>query len=80
MEALVSLVRGAGVDGMASYELGDSNHDPLQALVFVRLGDPSPVLVGRPALLSVADGHARTLVRRESLTDLLPRDADHSGE
>ncbi len=37
-------------------------------------------LVGRPALLSVADGHARTLVRRESLTDLLSRDADHSGQ
>ncbi|MEV4517469.1 diaminopimelate decarboxylase [Dactylosporangium sp. NPDC049525] len=36
-------------------------------------------LVGRPALLSVADGQARTLVRRESLTDLLCRDADHGG-
>ncbi|GAB3844287.1 diaminopimelate decarboxylase family protein [Dactylosporangium cerinum] len=36
-------------------------------------------LVGRPALLSVAGGQTHTLVRRESLTDLLSRDADHSG-
>ncbi|MEV0136082.1 hypothetical protein AB0H83_47550 [Dactylosporangium sp. NPDC050688] len=34
-------------------------------------------LVGRPPLIGVAGGRARTLVRRESLTDLLSRDADH---
>jgi hypothetical protein len=28
---------------MTTYELGDSDPDPLQALVFVRLHDPSPV-------------------------------------
>ncbi|MEV4517468.1 Lrp/AsnC ligand binding domain-containing protein [Dactylosporangium sp. NPDC049525] len=28
---------------MTTYELGDSNPGPLQALVFVRLSDPSPV-------------------------------------
>ncbi len=36
-------------------------------------------LVGRPALLTVADGQTRTLMRRESLTDLLTRDTDHDG-
>ncbi|MEV4136743.1 diaminopimelate decarboxylase [Dactylosporangium sp. NPDC049742] len=36
-------------------------------------------LVGRPPLIGVAGGHARTLVRRESLADLLSRDADHCG-
>jgi diaminopimelate decarboxylase len=34
-------------------------------------------LVARPPLLSVADGKTHTLVRRESLVDLLSRDADH---
>jgi diaminopimelate decarboxylase len=33
-------------------------------------------LVARPALLSVTGGRTRTLVRRESFTDLLSRDAD----
>jgi diaminopimelate decarboxylase len=35
--------------------------------------------VTRPPLLSVADSRIHTLVRRESLTDLLSRDADHRG-
>jgi diaminopimelate decarboxylase len=37
-------------------------------------------LVGRPALLSVRDGRANTLVRRESLADLLARDVDEQTE
>lgn len=36
-------------------------------------------LVGRPPLIGVTGGQARTLVRRETVTDLLSRDADHAG-
>ncbi|MEV0567763.1 Lrp/AsnC ligand binding domain-containing protein [Dactylosporangium sp. NPDC050588] len=37
-------------------------------------------LVPRPALIGVAGGQARTLVRRETLTDLLSRDSDHQAD
>jgi diaminopimelate decarboxylase len=36
-------------------------------------------LVPRPALVSAADGRTRVLVRRESVEDLLARDADQAG-
>jgi DNA-binding Lrp family transcriptional regulator len=53
-ETLARLTCGASVEDMTTYELGDSNPDPLQALVFVRLSDPSPVPFER--FLSAADG------------------------
>jgi len=43
MEALAALTCGASVDDVTTYELGDSDPDPLQALVLVRLCDPVPV-------------------------------------
>jgi DNA-binding Lrp family transcriptional regulator len=54
MDVLARLTRDASVAAMTGHEFGDSNPDPLQALVFVRLGDPSPARFER--FLSGTDG------------------------
>ncbi|GAB3844353.1 hypothetical protein GCM10027610_058670 [Dactylosporangium cerinum] len=58
MDVLARPICGASVDCMSTYDLGDSNPDPLRALVFVRQADLTPMpdlhcpqLLWRPSLI-----------------------------